>query len=74
MSLGCCGARAYIDALTDAVAMWALPGAKLEHYCAEIAVLARANKTLTTFHSRRREDVKAGKRPTIRQSLDRLSS
>jgi uncharacterized protein (DUF169 family) len=74
MSLGCCGARAYIDMLTDAVAMWALPGGKLEHYYAEIAVLARANKTLTVFHSRRRADVEAGKRPTIRQSLDRLSS
>jgi uncharacterized protein (DUF169 family) len=74
MSLGCCGARAYVDALTDAVAMWALPGGKLERYYVEIAALARANKTLTTFHSRRRADVEAGKRPTIRQSLDRLSS
>jgi uncharacterized protein (DUF169 family) len=41
MSLGCCGARAYIDALTDD------------------AVLARANKALTKFHSRRREDVES---------------
>ena len=74
MSLGCCGARAYLDALTDSVAMWALPGGKLEQYSAEIAVLARANQTLTTFHTRRREDVESGKRPTIRQSLARLSS
>jgi uncharacterized protein (DUF169 family) len=74
MSLGCCGARAYIDAMTDDIAMWALPGGKLEHYCAEIAVLARANKALTTFHSRRREDVESGKRPTVRESLERLSS
>jgi uncharacterized protein (DUF169 family) len=74
LSLGCCGARAYIDALTDDMAMWALPGGKLEHYCAEIAVLARANKTLTTFHSRRRQDVESGKRPTVRESLERLSS
>jgi len=74
MSLGCCGARAYVDALTDDVATWALPGGKLERYYAEIAVLARANKTLATFHSRRREDVEAGKRPTVRQSLERLSS
>jgi uncharacterized protein (DUF169 family) len=74
MSLGCCGARAYLDALTDDVAMWALPGGKLDQYCAEISVLARANKILTTFHIRRREDVEAGKRPTVRQSLARLSS
>jgi uncharacterized protein (DUF169 family) len=74
MSLGCCGARAYIDTLTDDIAMWALPGGKLEHYCAEIVVLARANKALTTFHSRRREDVESGKRPSVRESLERLSS
>lgn len=74
MSLGCCGARAYLDALSDSVAMWALPGGKLERYCEEIAVLARANKILTMFHACRREDVESGKRPTVRQSLERLSS
>jgi uncharacterized protein (DUF169 family) len=74
MSLGCCGARAYIDALTDDMAMWALPGGKLERYYTEIAVLARANKALTKFHSRRREDVESGKRPTVRESLERFSS
>ncbi|HMF47871.1 MAG TPA: hypothetical protein VK603_04465, partial [Candidatus Saccharimonadales bacterium] len=74
LSLGCCGARAYLDALTDAVSLWALPASKLQRYCGEIATLARANKTLTTFHLRRREDVEAGKQPTVRQSLERLSS
>jgi uncharacterized protein (DUF169 family) len=74
MSLGCCGARAYLDAMTDSVAMWALPASKLDRYCAEIAVLAHANKTLTTVHSRRREDVESGKCPSVRQSLERLSS
>jgi len=74
MSLGCCGARAYLDALTDDVALWALPGSKLDQYCEQILVLARANKTLTAFHKRRREDVEAGKRPTVRESLERLSS
>ncbi len=74
MSLGCCGARAYLDLLTDSVAMWALPASKLERYCTEIAALARANKTLTAFHSRRRVDVEAGRQPTVRQSLERLSS
>ena len=74
MSLGCCGARAYLDILADSVAMWAFPGKNLEQYCAEIVNLARANQTLATFHTRRKEDVAAGKRPTVRQSLDRLSS
>lgn len=74
MSLGCCGARAYLDALSDSVAMWAFPGSKLDQYCEEIAILARANKTLAAFHTRRRADVKSGQRPTVRQSLERLLS
>jgi uncharacterized protein (DUF169 family) len=72
-SLGCCGARAYLDALSDSVALWAFPGSKLEQYCTEIQTLARANKTLTVFHARRREDIEAGKKPTVRQSLERLA-
>ena len=74
MSLGCCGARAYLDILPDSVAMWAFPGNKLEQYCAEIVTLARANKTLAVFHARRKQDIEAGKHPTVRQSLERLSS
>ncbi len=74
MSLGCCGARAYLDILANSVAMWAFPGNKLDQYCAEIVTLACANQTLATFHARRKEDVASGKRPTVRQSLDRLSS
>ena len=74
LSLGCCGARAYLDALSDSVAMWAFPGSKLDQYCEQIAVLARANKTLTAFHVRRREDVESGQRPTVQESLRRLAS
>ena len=74
MSLGCCGARAYLDVLTDDIAMWAFPGGKLDQYNAEITALARANRTLTAFHRRRREDVEAGKQPSVRESLARLSS
>ena len=74
LSLGCCGARAYLDSLTDDVALWALPGGKLDQYCTEIVALAQANKILTSFHARRRKDVEAGERPTVRQSLERLSS
>ena len=73
MSLGCCGARAYLDALSDDVALWALPADKLAAYCQEIEGLAKSNEILTVFHERRREDVAAGKRPTVQDSLGRLS-
>ena len=72
MSLGCCGARAYLDALSDDVALWALPGNGLDAYCEQIAVLAGANRILATFHERRRQDVESGERPTVRESLARL--
>ena len=72
MSLGCCGARAYLDALSDDVALWALPGSGLDAYCEQIAVLAGANRILATFHERRRQDVESGERPTVRESLARL--
>jgi uncharacterized protein (DUF169 family) len=71
-SLGCCGARAYIDALTPSVALWGLPGATVAAYAARIATLARANATLGKFHELRREDVAAGGKPTIAASLNRL--
>ncbi len=73
MSLGCCGARAYLDALSDDVAIWALPGEKLDAYCEQIGVLAKSNDILTVFHQRRRADVAAGARPTVQESLERLS-
>ena len=72
MSLGCCGARAYLDALSDDVALWALPGSGLEAYCEQIAVLAEANRTLAVFHELRKSDVESGERPTVRESLARL--
>src|SRR5215475_12388677 len=56
LSLGCCGARAYLDVLTDDVALWALPGARIADYAARIKVLADANQILTKFHELRRED------------------
>ena len=73
MSLGCCGARAYLDVLSDDVAMWALPGSRLEQYCGQIAGFANANRTLAMFHERRRADVESGERPTVQESLQRLS-
>ncbi|MCG6888026.1 MAG: DUF169 domain-containing protein [Gammaproteobacteria bacterium] len=72
MSLGCCGARAYLKSLTDSVALWALPGSKLSEYCDQIEVLANANKTLTTLHRQRGEAINAGESPTMTQSLEKL--
>lgn len=72
LSLGCCGARAYLDGLTDDVALYAVPGAKLAAYVERIAALAQANGVLAKFHAIRRGDVEAGGRPTIRESLARL--
>ena len=73
VSLGCCGARAYVDAMSDDVSLWALPGSRLDRYCEQIAAFARANRTLAMFHERRRTDVEAGGRPTVQESLQRLS-
>src|SRR5947207_7765265 len=72
MSLGCCGARAYLDVLTDDFALWALPGARIAEYAERIKVLVQANQILTQFHTLRRIDIKAGKSPSVTDSLVRL--
>jgi uncharacterized protein (DUF169 family) len=69
LSLGCCGARAYLDVLTDDVALFAIPGAKLEAYVERIETLAKANRVLSAFHQLRRRDVEEGKTPTVQESL-----
>jgi len=74
LSLGCCGARAYVDGFTDDIALWALPGAQIEQYVEKIAKLSKANDILTTFHTLRRQDVAAGQMPTYGESMARLSS
>lgn len=73
VSLGCCGARTYLGVLSDSVALWALPGRKLDEYCEQIDVLARANRALAKFHERRRKDIESGERPSVRESLRRGS-
>lgn len=73
LSLGCCGARAYLDALNDDTAVFAIPGAKLQAYADRIQALSLANAVLSKFHSIRRRDVEAGQVPTIKQSLAALS-
>jgi len=72
LSLGCCGARAYLDVLTDDVALYALPGRHLAAYAERVVALARANATLTAFHQIRRRDVAEGKSPTVKESLAAL--
>jgi hypothetical protein len=72
LSLGCCGARAYLDVLTNDVALFALPGAKLSAYVQRITALSEANSVLAKFHQLRRRDVAAGAAPTIRESLAAL--
>jgi uncharacterized protein (DUF169 family) len=74
LSLGCCGARAYVDLLADDVALWALPGAELNQYLERIVALAQANSVLTTFHEIRREDVEGGRNPTIQESLTAMAN
>jgi uncharacterized protein (DUF169 family) len=73
LSLGCCGARAYLDVLTDDVAVFAIPGQKLEAYTQRIEALAKANGVLAKFHSIRRQAIAAGKTPTIKDSLAALA-
>jgi uncharacterized protein (DUF169 family) len=74
LSLGCCGARAYLDVLVNELAVFAIPGSKLDLYADRIETLSKANNTLTNFHRLRREDVEAGHSPTIKQSLAALAS
>ena len=74
MSLGCCGARAYLDHLSDDVALWALPGGKIEQYAQAFSVFAKANKTLSVFHLHRKADVALGRKPTVQESLVRAFS
>jgi uncharacterized protein (DUF169 family) len=73
LSLGCCGARAYLDVLTQDVAIFALPGAKLAAYVERIEALATANALLAKFHQIRRRDVESGKTPSVKESLAALA-
>ena len=69
LSLGCCGARAYLDVLTPGVAVYAIPGKKLEAFTERVAALAKANVVLTAFHTLRRKAVDAGGHPSVQESL-----
>jgi uncharacterized protein (DUF169 family) len=73
LSLGCCGARAYLDSFSDDVAIWGIPGKNIAAYAERIATLAKANQVLTTFHAKRRQRVEAGDKPTMAESLADMS-
>ncbi|MFC5861423.1 DUF169 domain-containing protein [Acidicapsa dinghuensis] len=74
VSMGCCGARAYLDNFTDDVAIFALPGATLAAYVERLRILASANTVLSRFHQLRRADVYAGSRPSIQTSLEHFAA
>jgi uncharacterized protein (DUF169 family) len=69
LSLGCCGARAYLDVLRADVALYAIPGVKIEEFAERVAALANANGVLTQFHMLRRAAVEGGQHPSVRESL-----
>jgi uncharacterized protein (DUF169 family) len=74
LSLGCCGARAYLDVLSDDVALFAIPGAKLAAYAERIATLAKANGILSQFHQIRRRSIESGESPTVKESLAAMNA
>ena len=74
LSLGCCGARAYLDILTDDVALYAVPGASIPAFTDRVTALVKANVVLTAFHQLRRRDIEAGKTPTVQESLTAMAS
>jgi len=74
LSLGCCGARAYLDVLTDDVALYAVPGATIGAFAERVAALSQANTILTKFHQIRRRDIEAGRSPSIKDSLAAMQS
>ncbi len=73
LSLGCCGARAYVATFAPSLVLSALPGANLAAYVERIGVLAAANATLTKFHHQRARQVAEGAAPTVQQTLTAIS-
>lgn len=74
MSLGCCGARAYLSVLNDSTSLFAFPGARIDAYAERIVALASANAVLSRFHQIRREAIYGGHSPTIQDSLRALAA
>jgi hypothetical protein len=56
------------------IAIWALAGPRLDEYTDHIESQCRAHSKLVRFHQLRRQDIEAGRRPTVKSSLGRLGS
>jgi uncharacterized protein (DUF169 family) len=74
MSLGCCGARAYLSLLNESISLFAFPGARLAAYAERIVALSAANAVLSKFHQIRREEIYAGHSPTVQDSLHSMAA
>jgi uncharacterized protein (DUF169 family) len=74
LSLGCCGARTYLDILANDTAIFAMPGTKLEAYAERIQALAQANAVLSKFHHVRQQAIASGDNPSIQDSLQALQA
>ena len=74
MSLGCCGARAYLSLLNESISLFAFPGARIGDYAERIVALSAANAVLSKFHQIRREEIYAGHSPTVQDSLHSMAA
>ncbi|MBC8164585.1 MAG: DUF169 domain-containing protein [Bryobacteraceae bacterium] len=72
LSLGCCGARAYLDVMTPGTALFAIPGNNIASYVDRVDTLSSANALLSRFHQIRRRDVEDGKSPSLQESLSAM--
>lgn len=72
LSLGCCGARAYLDVLSNQIVLYAIPGSSIAAFAERVSALAKANGVLSQFHQIRRRHIEAGATPSIRDSLRAL--
>ncbi len=73
ISLGCCGARAYLDTLSDDIALWGLRGDVTSEYVDEIETLSKANDVLTQFHANRKLAIEADEEPSVKDTLAAMS-
>ena len=69
LSLGCCGARAYMDTFAPDIQIFAIPGRRLAEYVKQIEIFSKANHTLDLYHQCRKEQIDSGKTPTVKESL-----
>ena len=69
LSLGCCGARAYMDTFSPDIQIFAIPGSRLAEYIKQIEIFSKANHTLALYHQRRKDQIDSGKTPTVKETL-----